>query len=406
MQNNPESGTPEQKVLVRLVRGEPFAEVLASCQAGELSRLALYHKVITPLAYRIEAEPGVSPTWRRWAASIIVSSERDACLYASSMKKTVTMLESASISPVVLKGASLALGKPRDAGDVDLLIPVASLLEAISLLEAAGYAYQGYDRNMHIRRSEYRDWERLARWSNQFEFSEPDTGTLIELHTAFFETERVYAEDLSTLRSSMGEFVEASVVDADTGYRFLSLEDRVLLLALHAGLKRAPVNKEFILRHLLDVRSLIDAGLDWERLELRAFRFGAAHHLVFLLRLYESIAGPCAPPRYIEAIEAKLSPRMLWLLRLHRRCLLSLDSYDSFAIFKYKLLSPFILRGTLRARLRSILFFPLLFPPHYTLANIYGLHPRSPLTFVCYLLEPVRFLYRLARKFSRQLSPL
>jgi hypothetical protein len=406
MQNNPETSAPEELVLLRLVRGEPLAGVLASCRADGLSLLALEHMVISPLAYRVEAEAGVSPAWRRWAASIIVGSERDGRLCASAMEKTIGLLESAGIPPVVIKGASLALGKPRDAGDVDLLIPGDSLIKAISLLEAAGYAYRGYERNMHIHRGEYRDWDSLARWSNQFEFAEPATGALIELHTAFFETERVYAEDLSALRASIGEFIESSVVDTDTGYRFLSLEDRCLLLAMHAGLKRSPANKEFVARHLLDLRTLIDTGLDWERLETRAFRFGAAHHLALLLRLYESLAGQCCPPLYVDGIESKLPPRILWLLRLHRRCLHGLVSYDRLAIFAYSLVSPFMLRGTPRARLRSILVFPLLFPPRYSLARIYGLPPRSRLTFLCYLLEPARLLYRLARKATRALSPL
>jgi len=184
------------------------------------------------------------------------------------------------------------------------------------------------------------------------------------------------------------------------------LEDRALLLALHAGLKRSPADKSFVLRHLMDLRSLADAGLDWEKLERRAFRFGAAHHLVLLLRLYEAFAEPCAPPGYVEDIESKLSPKVVRLTRLHLRCLSTLDSYDRCAIFTYKCRAPFVLHGTPRARLRSLFVLPLNLPPPYELAKIYGLPGRSHLAFLFYLLEPARAAYRLTRKVLRQLSAL
>lgn len=393
--------TPEEQALVALIRNEPLAPILASCKAEELSHLAGTHKVCSLLASALLQEAGMPDHWRRWAMVSAMAAERDARILALALKKTLAILESKGISPIVLKGPSLSLGKPRDAGDIDLLIPQPCLVQAVSLLEAAGFVYKGYERNMYIRQSEYRDWENLARWSNQFEFTDPDTGALVELHTAFFETRRIYAEDLAPLRAAMAEFMASSVVDASTGYRFLTLEDRALLLALHAGIKRAPVKKQFILRHLTDLQALVKAGLNWNQLGHRAFRFHATHHLVLLLRLAESFAGPCAPSGYIAGLEASLSPTMLWLLQVHQRCLKGLDWYDPLAIFSYRLFSPFILKGTPYSRLQALLVFPLLFPPRHTLARRYGLHPRSRLTFLLYPLEPAQWLFRLFRKALR-----
>jgi hypothetical protein len=406
MPRNKKTSSPEESTLLCLLRGEPLGPALGRCRSEELSRLALSQKVVSPLAARIVEEEGIGFDWRRWAASLAVARERDARRYAQAAEKTIGLLSSKGISPIVLKGMSLALGKPRDAGDVDLLIPEASLIQAISTLESNGYEYRGYDRNMFIRRREYRDWKRLSRWSIQFEFQEPDTGALVELHTAFFETGRVYTEDLSALRAAVGEFIASSIVDESTGYRFLSLEDRALLLALHASLKRSPDKRNFVLRNLLDLRALADAGLDWARLEERCMHFGVAYHLFFLLTLYASFADTCAPAQYTADLASRLPPRLVRLARLHMDCLNSMGSYKGSAIFAYRFISPFALHGTPRARLRSLLVLPLLLPRRYELASIYGLPRRSPLTYLCYPLEPVRWVYRLARKALRTMSAL
>lgn len=401
MKDSTKTRTAERETLIRLIRGEPLGPSLARCETQTLSRLAFNHKVITPLAHRIESEGNLPDSWRRWAAFIALASQRDARLRTLGARKTVDLLEGIGVSPVLLKGSSVALGKPRDVGDVDLLIPPASLKKVISLLETHGYLYRGFERNMYIRRREYRDWDRLLGWANQFEFTDPDTGTLIELHTHFFERGRVYTEDLSVLHDGMDQFVAASVVDPETGFRFLSLEDRALLMALHAGVKRSPERKGFVLRQLLDLRYLVDTGLCWESLERRAFQFNAAHHLFFLLRLFERFAGPCAPPGYVEGIEAKLPKSLLRLQYLHLRCLRDVGSYNRGAIFAYRFLSPFVLRSSLTARLRSLLIFPLILPYRWNIEKIYGLNPRSRLAFFFYLLEPGRLVYRTIRKLWR-----
>lgn len=404
MPRNEKRGKHEERLLRRLIRGEPLAPALRYCGTEEVSRLAVSHKVLSPLAHRVLEEGRADAVWRLWAAAAALAMERDARLISKALRKTVDLLEEAGISPIVLKGFSLAQGRPRDAGDVDLLIPEASLTSAIETLEKAGYRYRGFERNMRIRRSEYRNWGKLSRWSIQFEFEETETGALVELHTAFFETARVYSEDLGALRRSIGEFAAASVVDAGTGYRVLSPEDRVLLLALHAGLKRSPDNRNFSARHILDLQSMIDMGLDWERLRLRAGRFGVTHHLLLLLWLFEALAGPGIPQGYLERVNAGLPPRVVRLQELHLRCMKGLGSYDRWAILAYKFLSPFVLHGTTGARIGSLLILPLLLPPPYELERIYGLPPRSRLTCFLYLLEPLRCLYRLSRKTVRMMS--
>jgi hypothetical protein len=394
--------TPEESVLLRLVRKEPLAEALRSCEAGALARAASRHKVLNPLAERLLGEE-VDPAWRRIGAAMALTAERDTACSMKALARSVALLESVGIHPVVLKGLSLAMGRPRDCGDVDLLIPEPALADAISALEGEGFEYAGFERNLLIRKSEYRDWRKLSRWSIQFEFLEPETKILVELHTAFFETGRMYAEDMRNLRSAMPEFISRSEIDPATGYRFLRIDDRALLLALHVGLKRSPSNKSFILRHILDFEALMRAGLDWDALARDASRFGASHHLLLLLSLYERVSGRRIDKGIVDGVSSLLGKRSERAVRLHARCLRSLDSYSTIRCFAYKLVSPFVVSGTFRSRLKAALILPLALPPPYQLAQIYHLPSRSPLAYVFYLAEPLQWILRMLKRIMKAL---
>jgi hypothetical protein len=398
-----EALSPEEKVLLRLVRKEPIGPGLSACDCESLQTLAMGHKVLLPLAFGIRDEGITDPFWRKWAAKTAFGAEGEGRICAKARAKTVKLLESKGICPILIKGASLSLGSYRDAGDIDLLIPEAALMDAIDILESSGYSYQGFDRNQYIKKLEYRDWGSLLRWSIQFEFSEPDSDVLIELHTAFFETSRVYDEDLSALHDAIEEFAAGGVIDNETGLRFLAREDRALLLALHAGVKRSPSRREFILRHLLDLRALIDAGLDWPKLEQRAFRYGVAHHLLLLLLLNERIAGTREYREVTERIEARLPERLAKIVYLHASCLVGIGKCSETSRFAYRLLSPFIIKSRPIARVRALLIVPLFLPEPHRLREVYGLPPRTPWVYPLYLLEPLRGLSRLLRKIVRAL---
>jgi hypothetical protein len=400
-----EALTPEEQVLVRVVKGEPVGNRLPGCDTNNLLALAARHKVILPLATKIEGEKVADSFWRSWASRTVFAAEGEARACAKARAKTINLLKSGGISPIVLKGESLSLGNLRDAGDVDILISEASLLDAISILESAGYSYRGFDRNQYIRKSEYRAWKRLARWSVQFEFSEPESGILFELHTAFFETARIYDEDFSLLRAAIDEFAAASVVDQGTGLSFLALEDRAILLALHVGVKRSPSKQSFILRHLLDLRTLIDAGLNWSMVERRAFHYSVAHHVLLLLRLHELITESRELEPVAERIAARLPRRFVNLVHLHVACLIGIDKYSEIAGFAYRFLSPFVIKSHPIARIRAMLILPLLLPKPYRLRNIYGMQPRTKWVYPLYLLEPLRGFRRLIKKLIQILHP-
>lgn len=383
---------PVERVLLGLVRGELDRQALAACDPETLTLRARHHKVLAPLAALVAGGAAPPDGWSLWAARVSLSSESDLRQMLAALTKTSGLLASAGISSVVLKGPSLVLGRPRDIGDADLLLRPGDIRRAIGVLEDQGYTYQGFDRNLHIRRREFRDWDRLLVWSNQFEFTEPSTGTLVELHSALFEAGRVYAERLGAFQGDPAPFLDRAVTEGSL--RFLSLEDRVVLLALHGALKRSPSFRSFILRHLLDLGALAAAGPDWDEVLRRSRELGCLHHLYFLMLLGRRFRPEPLFSRLAADLEGRLSARVVRLVRLHAEALRGLDSYDGLSLFRYRLRAPFVLRGTWGARLQSALVLPLVFLPPPELARHYGVPGRSPWLRLLYLLEPLRLLGR------------
>jgi hypothetical protein len=392
---------PEERTLLRFLRRESLASSLVDCRIKDIAAIASQQMVLTPLAHRILDEESSPESWRKWAASVSIAAEKQQERYSSALRKTVCILNEKKIEGIVLKGASLSLGRPRDSGDVDLLIPKEALGKAIESIESAGYEYKGFERNIFIRPNEYKDWQRLNSWSVQYEFLEPETKMLVELHTAFFETDRVYDEDLRKLRASIGEFVTASVLDEETGFRFLAKEDRVFLLALHAGIKRSPANKSFVLRHLLDLETLMSAGLDWDKIVSRAFELDMAHHLLLLMLLYERISATAAPRGLLQSIEERLPTSVARLVNLHARCIRNIDDYSTALCLAYRIASPFVLRCTPRARIRAAFLLPVILPTPYQLQNEYHLPARGPLVFLLSPLVLLRLLVQFVGRIAR-----
>ena len=239
------------------------------------------------------------------------------------------------------------------------------------------------------------------KWSNQFEFQDLETGALIELHTAFFEKARVYAVDLSALNGAMGDIVSSCVLDQDTGCLFLSIEDRVLLLALHASMKRAPYRRDFVLRHVSDLDNLMCAGFDWNVLIERAKRCRVLPHLHFLICLYRLFMDEKMPAIVVDTIESALSAPEKRLIRLHLRCIKDLCGKSYGHAFLYRFFLPFVLPSTRAAKLSSLLIAPLLFPESWRLAEIYGLPPTSICRFFLYVLEPFRWVILILKNSGR-----
>jgi hypothetical protein len=391
----------EERLLVALVRGEPLGDFFLSCRPAAVRELASRHLLTALLASEILRQGIKAGDSLHWAAATLLSYEREAALYDQSLRRIRTLLSANGIPTIVLKGKSLAFGKPRDIGDIDLLVPEAALIGAIGLVEAEGYAYVGYLRNKRIKPRENRNWRELMKWANQFEFQDPETGALLELHTTFFEKDRVYAEDLSALNVSMGSILDSCRPDPGTGCLFLSMEDRVLLLALQADIKRAPYRHNFVLRHVSDFDGLLEAGFDWRTLMERAKRYRILPHVYSLICLYRLFFDAKIPAPVFDAIRSALRPSEIGLVRLQLRCLRDLRGGSYGAALIYRFFIPFVLPSTNAARIKSLLIAPLLFPQSWRLAEIYGVSPTAKSRFFLYALEPFRWVALLLKKTGR-----
>ena len=118
----------EGRLLVAMVRGEPLDVIYPQCRAEKVRELASRHLLSSPLASEILRQGIKSGDSLHWAAATILSSERDAALYDKSLRRIRALLSANGIPIILLKGKSLAFGKPRDMGDIDLLVPEAALL--------------------------------------------------------------------------------------------------------------------------------------------------------------------------------------------------------------------------------------------------------------------------------------
>jgi hypothetical protein len=401
MRSKTRRGSPEDELLIALVRGDPLRDLYPACDVGKLRESASRHLLSATLASELLAQGIGSGDSPRWAAAALLSSERDAALYAASLSRIRTLFASKGLPTIVLKGISLALGEPRDTGDIDLLLPEPALVGAIGLLESAGYAYVGGSRNLRIRASEDGNWLELMKWANQFEFQDPETGALIELHIAFFERERAYALDFSALDAAMEDIIGACRPDPGSGCLFLSMEDRVLLLALHASVKRAPYNHAFVLRHIRDFDRLMAIGFDWNVLIERAERRLVLPHLSFLVGAYRKFLGGEIPGTAVDRIESALTGPERALVRLHLGCVKDLHRRFYFSALLYRYLLPFVLPSTRAAKAKSLLIFPLLFPEPWRLAINYGLPPTAPIRFLLYVLEPFRWVMLIVKNGRR-----
>jgi len=383
---------PCERVLLGLARDRLDQEALAACDPEELTVLARRHKVMAPLAALVEADAGSPAGWKLWAARVTLSSSADRERLERGLLATVGLLNAAQIPTVLLKGSSLAHGHPRDVGDADLLLDPRHIKAAIAVLEDHGYRYQGFDRNLRIRQREFRDWDKLLAWSNQFEFSEPTTGALVELHSGLFEAGRVYSLHLGAFQGDPAPFLDRAVPDG--ALRVLRLEDSILLLAVHLAVKRSPDQRSFILRHVLDLAALETAGPDWDEVLRRARELDCRAHLYLLTLLVAQFRSSGPLERVREVLEAELPASVLGVVRLHNSGLRGLSGYDGPRLTLYRFLSPFCLRGTALARISSILILPVVLPSLPELSRIYRVSGRAFWLPLLYLLEPLRLAGR------------
>ena len=329
-----------------------------------------------------------------------VMHERNVCV--RELTRVVRTLGEAGIECILLKGPSVDLSGLRTFGDTDILVRNGDLTEAVELLGQRGYEYVGGLLNRLLRPRERRDIALQLSWNNQYQLRNERTGTLLELHTNLFERRRAYAEHLDPLLDGIDLFWEERQYDAQLGCFILSREHSLLLACLHNAIKRSPAKQTFVLRNCVDVDSLIGGEVNWGGFAETCLKLRSAPWAFFSLLLTQRLLGTEIPAHVLTALRNDCTRGQLLLNGVHLRCLGSLRFNSIFYSKLHRFLTPFVLGKRWKDRVKWLLLLPILFPPRGRMARLFHVRKDSPLVYLTYLLNPVRWLYLVAaRVFGR-----
>ncbi len=336
----------------------------------------------------------------------ITAAAREAVLEAvlrnQMLKKEYSMiqkiLEHHGIECVLLKGLSLDFSGIRTVGDLDILVREKDLLAADKLVPLAGYDYVGDILNLLIKKNERKDISRQLAWNNQFQYHNTKNALLLELHINFFERSRGYKFDLGSLLDSINAFWDRKKWNGKLGTYVLCNEDLLLLMCLHTALKRAPYANQFVLRNLLDIAGLVEEGIDWDRIVAESIALNVSSFVLFALTLTARLLDVEVPEKILHDLHDHCLPGEKFSNAIHLRCLHDLGASRLFYSNFYKLLIPFVYQKKWLPRIKSILLLDLLFPPKRTMARFFKLKADNPLIYATYLLNPLRWLYLIAKR--------
>ena len=334
--------------------------------------------------------------------------EREKRIYLDALADLNASFGDEGIESCVLKGLSLGLPDiPRDVGDLDILIRETDLLKAIDIMTAKGYVYVGDRRKAFLKRAENGgNFSALMKWSNQYEFLDEKTGLLVELHTNFFERKRVYHFDMDPLWHSVDAVFCRKLASDRLGCNVLCTEDRLWLLAMHAGIRGTQTRGMFIFRHYLDMAELIrNNTVDWDALYRHGDSTDTLGFMYFTFTMLALFFPDAMDRSFLKRLKNGLSRGKITLHDIQLRCFRSMTSFNKFYVLLYKIMLPFCYNGSAWERLLSVLIIPRAVRERAHLANMYGIDPRMWYVPFLYLWEPCRIFGSCLRRFARLFVP-
>jgi hypothetical protein len=309
----------------------------------------------------------------------------------------VKLFNSNKIDMILIKGPVLDATGLREIGDLDILVRENDLLRVKELLEKNEYTYTGNRENLLLSKEEKEDISLQQSWNCQYQFRHSTNDLLLEIHTNFFERSRTYDIDISTLLDGIGSFWQRASWSKKFACDVLKKEDSLLLLCMHNAIKRCPANNRFTLRNLVDINNVASDGIDWDDFTIRATNLKITPFVLFSLSLTEYYLGLRIPQRIIQKLDEHCTKWDRRLIRLHRKCVTSIDHVSPVYSNLYKILVPFVYNDSWTLRMKRVFFIDAIFPSRIRVAEIYGIDKNSPLLPVAYLLNPFRWLYLLVR---------
>ncbi|MDC7223195.1 MAG: nucleotidyltransferase family protein [Spirochaetales bacterium] len=358
-------------------------------------RLAVLHRIHPLLLTRLidRFAPLLTKDLIRGARLHILQQQTANKLHRKELLSAGALLTEAGFDVTLMKGLSYDPNEkiPRTYGDVDLLIEESRIGEVLSLLEEKGYTYQG---SFILSRKEKRDISSQFSWNNQYPFLCPHSTQSIEIHTNLFERDRIRLENLTVLLDQPHLFRKNRRWRQDLNCYLPGREASLMLLCLHVSLKRALYNNRFILRHMSDMKLLMDGGIDGNMFVELCREGQVCFHARFALRLYEIIMELPLPP-WAEELERDLKRGERFLLKRHLKCLKNLRHSRRAGRMLYNFTAPFIIGKKGRPRLTWLRNNFL--PTKVEQENRYyrfGFKEESPLIYLTYLINPFQTAWR------------
>ncbi|HDY87617.1 MAG TPA: hypothetical protein ENH82_05800, partial [bacterium] len=309
-------------------------------------------------------------------------------IYQNELKHIQLILQKSGIQSILMKGLAIDFAQSRTIGDMDLLVREEKLITAINRLREIGYKYVGNILNHNLKSREKNNIKLQMSWNNQFQLYNRKNNVLLELHTNLFERRRVYSVNLDTLLDNVDVFWKEKQKDENLNCYVLSYEHSLLLMCLHNALKRSPANETFILKNIVDISSLIQHGIIWDRFMNTSTTLNIAPLIYFSLLLTNKLLDTKIPKYVFNSLKNNCTRSQLFLTNVHFKSLKSPGVSSMFYSKLYRVLCPFIFGNSWKERIKWIFLFPIIFPPRWKMATYYNVKRNSPFIYFTYLINP------------------
>jgi hypothetical protein len=150
---------------------------------------------------------------------------------------------------------------------------------------------------------------------------------------------------------------------------------------------------------LVDIAALTEGGVPWDSFVRECVEMQLASHALFSLSLARRLVDAPVPRHVLADLRESCSDVQRFLVRLHLRCVRSLDASSWLYRTLYHAVLPWSIPGAWGDRVAWMLGLPLWLPSRYRMAFLLSGSKGSLLPLIEWLLNPIRWtLEMIARR--------